>query len=140
MSARVVFEGLEELKRALAGMSDEMRQEAMGYVREATDGAAADLASAYDAAHQVTGRMRRGVRTEYPSSTVAIGVVKNTAKDAHLYEFGTQVRRTATGANRGAAPPHPTAIPIYRRRRQRMNQQLVDMVRRRGFEVNGDVG
>ena len=139
MSVTLRLTGLEELKAALLKLPAEFHAEGFGYVKTATDGSAADLRAAYSAV-QKSGKLARGVTTEYPSTTVAVGRVRSRAKHSHLYEYGTQVRRTAQGWNRGAGPAHPTAIPIFRRRRDTLRGQLIAMVRRAGLTVTGDVG
>lgn len=139
-SAQLKFAGLEDLKRELRNLPEALRAEALTYVHEATDGSAAELKVAYPertyGRSDRRGSLKHGVRVEYPSSLVAVGKVK-TAPHAHLYEFGTQLRHTARGANRGAEPPHPTAIPIYTRHRRQMYEQLLAMLGRQGFQVRG---
>lgn len=57
------------------------------------------------------------------------------APHAHLYEYGTGVRATKSGANRGAAPPHPTLVPAAIAERQVMVSDIVTIVEAAGFEV-----
>lgn len=57
------------------------------------------------------------------------------APHAHLYEYGTGVRVTKSGANRGSAPPHPTLIPAAISERQQMVSDIVKIVEAAGFEV-----
>lgn len=133
---RMVLTGFTELKAALRALPQELAGEAKDIVNAAATGAGADLSSAYP---EVSGNLRKGVKVEHVSGA-ALGViarVKNTARHSHLYEFGSQVRRTSSGANRGAMPPRPTFLPIVIRRRRAMYEALLALVRRAGLTVNG---
>lgn len=135
------IEGLTELQTFLRNMPENLRGKSFAIVKTTTEGAALDLKMAYPQRNYGSadkrGNLRKGVKTVYPSTSIATGIVKSTSPHAHLYEFGTQNRRTLTGANRGAMPPRPTAIPVFQRRRRSMNQALIEMVKAEGFEVSG---
>lgn len=133
MSASIKWDGLDALITQLTNAPKEIRDDGLGIVREETTGAADDIRTEYP---DVTGRMKRGVKTDFPSSTILVGVVKSTDPAAHLYEFGTQ-RRSFRGANRGSVRPHPVTVPVARRRRRRMYERLSDMLTRMGFQVSG---
>lgn len=133
---RIVLTGFTELKAALRALPQELAGEAAGIVNAAATGMVGDLQNAYP---EVSGNLRRGIKVEHVSGS-ALGViarVKNTARHSHLYEFGSQVRRTSSGANRGAMPSRPTFIPIAIRRRRAMYEALIALVRRAGLTVNG---
>ena len=138
MSSRVEVEGLTQLMEALGAVPDELRTVGMNIVQEETEDAAEEIRQAYP--RGATGNLQQGVKVEFPSSTILVGIIRSTAQHAHLYEFGTQQRATASGANRGFGPPHPVTVPIAQRRRRVMLGRLVDLVREHGFEVSGDVG
>lgn len=132
MSAQATWTGFDELVRALANAPEEIHSEAAAIIKEETEGAAIELATSYP---KKTGTLARRVRTEYPKDLV--GKVKSKAPHAHLWHWGTKVRRTAKGANRGqmpAANPEPL-VPISRRRRARMMRRLKDLLIRRGFTI-----
>lgn len=135
MGAMVKLEGFDELVKQLTNAPKEIRAEAMEIVREETEGAAVDIAAGYP--EGPTGNLRRRVKTSYPSSQIIVGIAQSTAPHSHLYEFGTQVRKTDSGANRGSTRPHPVTVPVARKRRARIFRRLVDLVTRRGFEVTG---
>jgi hypothetical protein len=66
--------------------------------------------------------------------------VVNRHKLAAIYEYGTQVRHTALGYNRGAMPPKPTLIPIaITNRRSVMYPQLIALIERTGATVTGSL-
>lgn len=132
MAGGVTTKGLDELIRTLTDAPKHVRDAGMEIVRDEVEGAASEVRAAYP-----DGPMKRGVKVDFPSSTLLIGAVKSSSPESHLYEFGTQVRRTGAGANRGAAPPHPVTVPIAKKRRRRMFERLKQMVKDMGFEVSG---
>lgn len=150
MSSRVVLEGFDELVAELTKAPDHIRAEGMTIVREETEGCAQEMRNVY-ASHSKTGTLIRRVVTEFPSSTILVGMVRSKAPHSHLFEFGNQGKtryytgtdkrgRTYENASRGVMPAAKPEIvvPIARKRRQRMTQRLADMMRRMGFQV-GDV-
>lgn len=131
----VKIDGLDELARFLATAPQEIRTEAMTYVREETEGAAVEIAARYGF-H--TGKLRGSVKTSYPSEDVLIGVAQATAPHSHLVEWGTRARQTRGGANRGRMPgidPSQNVAAIAQRRRGRLARRLREMLTRMGFEV-----
>lgn len=138
MSASVRLDGFDELVAELTKAPEHVRVNGMTIIREETEGHAQEVRNAYGQ-HRVTGALERGVSTEYPSTQVLVGIVRSRAKHAHIFENGTQIRRTNSGANRGRMPkPSPQVfVPIAIRRRERMKQRLADMLRGLGFEVSG---
>ena len=137
MSAGVRWLGMTELQRALKAAPVEIRTEALQIVRQATQATAADITTRYAVGR--TGNLRGGVRTEYPTSDVLVGIVRSTAPHAHLWEFGTKRRQNSRGANRGRMPARPTTPGVARHRRAQMFTSLIALVRRLGFEVRHDV-
>lgn len=136
----VKWDGLDELRRQLKALPADLAHEARQNVVDAAEHAADSLRQAYPPGP--TGRLRRGVKVTVKQTDAAVvATLKSTAPEAHLWEFGTQVRRTQQGWNRGAAPAHYNqgVIGIAGRYRKTLNGQLVDLVRRNGFEVTGVV-
>jgi hypothetical protein len=59
---------------------------------------------------------------------------------AAIYEYGTMVRHTALGYNRGAMPARPTLIPIsMQNRRDVMWPALIALIERTGAIVTGSL-
>lgn len=135
MSVKVQWTGLDEFLREFGSIPEQLHDEGMGIIREETEGAAVEIAQGYG---RKTGRLARLVKTFYPSSTVLVGIVKSMAPHAHLYEFGTRRRQTANGANRGTMPEKSVTVPVARRRRARMARRMVEMLRRKGFQVGDE--
>ena len=65
-------------------------------------------------------------------------IVKSTAKHAYIFENGTQVRKNAKGANRGAMPPGRVFVPTVIRKRKQMLQELKYLLVQAGLDVRGD--
>lgn len=134
--------GLEELILELTHAPDEIRRDAMEILREEVEDAAAEIRQAYPVGE--TGNLRKGVKTDFPSSTLLIGRVISAAKHSHLYEFGTMTRQTASGASRGRVEPlgaggrpQPVTVPIARRHRRKMFERMKDLLIKKGFKVSG---
>jgi len=137
MSARVTWTGLDEFLREFGSIPQELNSQGMEILREETEGAAVELAQSYK---RVTGNLARGVKTEYPSATILVGIVRNKSPHSHLWHWGTTERKTNSGWNRGrmwgkTAKPREPLVPIVRRRRARMARRMVDMLRRFGFQI-----
>jgi hypothetical protein len=86
--------------------------------------------------------IEKGVRVKRQSAGRygAAALVQSTAPHAHLYEYGTEVRHTRTGAARGKMPPAgPNGmVPIVARRRRRMYDRLKGVLAKMGLEVRGE--
>lgn len=126
--------GMNELIASLHSASQDVRDDGMRIVREEVEAAAEEIRRSYPATGG-TGKLRARVKTEYPSSTLLVGVVKSAAPHSHIYEFGTKLRQTASGANRGVMPSREITPKIAQRHRSRMYERLIQMVRAIGFEV-----
>lgn len=141
MPTTLKMQGLDELRRQLRSLPEDMTQEANVIVRAHADDAARAIVSGY--AEGPTGNLRRGVVTERGAGTGRLGasaIVRSRAKHAWLFENGSGQRRTSTGANRGRMPAAPESqrfIPKAIRVRRRMVEALKDLLRRAGFEVQG---
>lgn len=138
-SNRLVLDGLAELRAALQRLPEELRQEGAAIIDNAAEVTASSLRQSYPVGD--TGNLRAGVsvKTEHtPYGT--IGIVTSRSPHAHLWEFGSQNRVTRAGWRRGKSPEHKKEglVPIAQRNRKKMNQQLVELVRKAGFQVSGD--
>ena len=137
---RFRLDGFAELRTALRSLPKELVVEAQRIIEANANGAAATIKAAYPVR---SGNLRDGVyvRRSEVSTFAGGAIVVNAAKHAHLYEFGTQVRRVdKTGQNGGAMPPNPTFIPVMQRKRQQMYEQLIELLERNGLTVTGSAG
>jgi hypothetical protein len=155
-----VFDGLEDYRKALRNLPLELRDEAAAVVQLISAAAKAEIIAAYPKGK--TGNLKAGVfvSTYVSPKTPSVGVtpgkgvlfgasaiVKNRAKHAWLYEYGSEARgllrpargRIANfGMSRGRMPAKPTFVPIVIRRRRDMERMLAEIVRRAGpFQVTG---
>ena len=146
-SNKITLDGLDELRQYLRKLPEALAEEAASIIDRRAQNAAASIRTAYKQGE--TGNLRSRVTVKVVRSRAAVAaVVRSAAPHAALYEFGTgslnvahpgKNRQTAKGANRGSSPPHPTVIPIAQRERRAMNLELVDVVKRAGFDVTGSV-
>lgn len=133
--------GLDEFLRELRDLPADLTAEADTIVTESAGNVAALARAAYPAptadSRGVT--LRDGVRVEAVDAGPlgAASRVRNTAPHARMYEYGTAVRRTSQGWNRGAAPAHHVLVPIAVRERRAMYRALADLLERRGAIVAG---
>lgn len=135
---RLILDGMDDLKTALRKLPVEMRDEAAEVIDHTAEITASSLRQSYPRGD--TGNLRAGVKVSHERSTFgASATVKSTSPHAHLFEFGTQNRTTRQGWRRGKSPEHKAdgLVPIAQRNRKRMNQQLIDIVRKAGFDVTG---
>lgn len=136
MSSSLTFEGLDDLRAALRALPHELAQEGGDVIVETTNNAADEIMAGYP---DVTGHLRGGVKFSIERSEFGvIGIVKNTAKLANIFEVGSQARHTELGANRGSMPPGHVFVPVVMRRRRQMYDQLKDVLAKAGIEVSGD--
>jgi hypothetical protein len=139
VSARVEWAGLAELRIALGELPNNLTTEGAEEVRTTVETTARRLVLSYPKGE--TGNLRAGVRTTFePRPSGAFGMVRNIAPHAHLYEFGTQSRRTRKGWSRGVAPSHKPMglVPIAQQQRRTLNRRVIDLVRHTGlFELSG---
>jgi hypothetical protein len=66
--------------------------------------------------------------------------VRNRAKHASLFEYGTAARRWANGKRTGQMPAGHVFIPIAMQRRRIMVAALIDLIESTGLHVSGAAG
>jgi Bacteriophage HK97-gp10, putative tail-component len=129
--------GLDEFRAGLRSLPTDLAHDGAGFVEDATEHTASSLIQSYPLGD--TGNLRRGVTASVTRSAFGVlGQVKSTSAHAHLWEFGTEIRATRQGWNRGRSPSHHRdgLIPIAVRNRKTMNGRLIDLVRKAGFVVD----
>lgn len=135
-SNRFVFSGLEELKAQLRALPAALAGEGGHLVEGHANGAAATIKAGYPAR---SGELRDKLEVEHQTSAFgARSVVRNRSKYADEFEYGSQARHTAIGANRGSMPPNPLFTQTIRQRRRAMYADLQGLLERHGLEVTGD--
>lgn len=124
---RFRINGLDELREAFRILPAQARQKAKPIVRDTVDSAQVAVVAAYPQGR--TGRLKKGVSVVVDESTYGItALLHSKAKEAVVFEYGSQARHTEIGANRGSMPPRPTFTPIVERKRRELIEQLIDLV------------
>jgi hypothetical protein len=127
--------GLQELRDALKELPDVLVEQATTKVTTAADDAAAEVIAAYP---EVTGNLKAHVKVDgTPNSRGGVyRRVRSTARHAHLYEFGHMTRQpTIAGKTRRKIAGANVFIPIMKKRRARMYEDLIDVVESQGLDV-----
>lgn len=138
MSASVTFDGLDALRAALRNLPRELADEAGGIVtgsaNEAKDSIEYPKRTGNLAAHLIVKDINAG---QFGSGAV----LRNTAKHAYIYEYGSQARYNNAGAFRGRMPPasgRQSFVVMSIRARRRMYDHLRAMLVRHGATVSGE--
>lgn len=122
----------ERLRELPAVFADRAGEIVMNHAEEARA-----LMDAQYAQHEWTGRLRAGL-TLLPAEQSRWGirvVLKNTDNKAYWAEYGTKVRRTGAGVDRGAMSPLRIFIPIKLRTLRQLRDSLIRMVEGAGLTV-----
>lgn len=139
MSASIQWSGLEEFKKDLRNMPADLADEAGDPVEDAGEHTASSLIQSYPLGD--TGNLRGGVSVTTERSQFGVSsIVKSKSPHAHLWEFGTENRKTRQGWPRGTGPEHERQglVPIAQRNRRTMYQQLKALLVAHGFQVSGE--
>lgn len=135
MSANVFLDGLDELRKALHDMPDELTNEAIAIVATAAADTASEIKTVYPA-----GPMRDAVTVSDRSGPyLARFVVESPTAEASWWEWGTENRHTQKGWNRGSEKAHPdqSLVGVAKPHRAAMRAALIALVERAGFTVTG---
>jgi hypothetical protein len=128
---------IAELRDALTRLPNELHTEGASIVRDRTHEAEEAIRTGYP---DRTGNLRKGLKaTVETPQFAAVGIVRNTAPHAYMFENGTQARHTSLGSNRGSMPPGKVFIPtMIRVRRAMFQNDLRGLLERAGLVVSGD--
>lgn len=133
----LTIKGLVEFQEAMSHLPEHLTDEAANIVHDAATGAMGETYVGYPRGK--TGGLRGGLTLEtHRTRTTSKVIVKSTSDHASDYEKGTAERATRKGWNRGRMPaprPGTAMIPIVRRWRARMVEDLIAMVERAGFTI-----
>jgi len=138
MSARVSWSGLDELRRALNALPQDLAREAHAIVVAHATGAEHDIEVGYP--EGPSGNLRARVSTSIEGARAGTtAIVRSRAPHAGIFEKGTRRRRTNRGWNRGAMPQPPVSqrmVPKAIAWRERMYRSLLMMCERHGLVVS----
>lgn len=135
---------MDALAQAIDALPDHLQAEADQVVSGAAKRTAARIRARYrQAKSDVDTRKHLAdsvtTRTTVKNRGSVAARVAVTAPHAHLYEYGTAVRRTKAGAGRGTMPAQPTLVPAAIAERETMVSELVALVEAQGFTVRRSV-
>lgn len=126
----IVFDGLDELRKFYVEVPELVTAKGEEIVRAAAQETARRATNAYPSEGENTGNLKNGVKVTQPNTVghAPRAKVSNKAPHAHLYEEGTAVRATKSGANRGSMPARPVIRRIAPQVRRDMEQKLIAMI------------
>jgi hypothetical protein len=143
VSARLVFDGLDELTAALRALPAALVDEATAIVDDTSARAVALMEAEYPA-----GELRDGVSQQtINAGPFGVGVqIKNRSGWAWHWDHGTALRHTTgggrkahgTGREWGATKPPHTFGRTMAQQRRRMYENLAGLLRRHGLLVSGE--
>ena len=135
MSASLQIKGLDDLKAELPRAPGALREESAPRVEAAATNAEATIGAAYP---ERTGALKAGLR--HGVETTAAGTrawLVNISTHAAIWEYGTEIRHTSLGQNRGRMPAGKVFVPAVVRERREMVKDVIAIVERAGFKVHG---
>jgi hypothetical protein len=148
--ATIKWIGLDDLRKRLLELPQEMTELAEAIIAEAAEGSAAEIREAYPVGpgddEYEGGNLRKGVRVRRETAHKPYSVrlaVRSTAQHATLFEVGTVVRYNISRnkqllkkpANRGFMPGANIFVPIVVRRRREMYEDLTAVIEQVGLDV-----
>lgn len=139
MGASVRWDGLDDFKRALRNLPEDLAREASGVVTETANAAKRAIQDGYPVGPTGNLKNRVTVSTAQANSVSAVAIVRSAAPHASIFERGTKTRHTGAGANRGRMPRPDVSermIPKVQSFRARMVERLIEIVKREGLEVD----
>ena len=135
MSGGVKFSGLDELRARLRNLPAELADGAKDIVVDHAKDAYEDIYAAYPSR---TGNLREHLRLTIEDGG-RYGVLvrlRNTAKHAHIFEFGTVARHSSIRST-GIMPAGRVFVPRAIRHRHAMYAEIIAYLKTFGFEVSG---
>ena len=136
MPARLLI-NTQDFDFDLRNLPIRLRDQARLIVHQTATDAEAAIRSQYPV---VTGKLRDGLLQKTIDRPMGVRVrLVNVAPHAMLYEYGTEMRQTKLGYNRGRMPAGKIFIPeMIERRRQMIQDGLIPMMEAEGLKVVGD--
>jgi hypothetical protein len=133
------IDGLGALREALKRLTPDLVHEAGVIVEAQAEAAMREIGAAYPTGP--TGNLKRGLRVGLAFARESASArVRNTARHASIFEYGTGARRQASGRSTGTMPAGRVFIPIAIQRRRIMLAALIDLVEKSGLHVSGAAG
>jgi hypothetical protein len=147
VSARLVWNGLKELRADLIALPAALTADAEAFVIDAGQEAKAEIGAVY-AAHSRSGHLAKGLQlSSEPNGTYEVrAVLRSRAPHAWLFDNGSQARHYttkrgvphSTGAMWSRTPPTHAFVATVMRKRREMYERLKLLLMRHGLRVSGD--
>jgi hypothetical protein len=142
MPAKLILDGLEEMKQYLRQLPETLRDDARAIVHKHVDDAEAQIRAGYNrmtksAAYGIesTGNLLAGLLQDSADSRFGVRIVlRSQAPHAWLVENGSELR-SFKGAPRGRMPAAHIFVPAAMRARRGMQRDLVALLERNGLVV-----
>ena len=135
MPVSLRIDGVSDLVRDLTRLPETLGEAAAPRVDQAASDAEATIRANYPVR---TGALRNGLRHALVTSPGrARAVLVNDAPHAAVYEYGSELRHTATGAPRGRMPAAHNFVPVVVREKRDLVEDVIDLVEREGLTVRG---
>ena len=135
MSATLRLEGLSAFADDVTQLPTTLRDESRPVVTNAADTAEATIRAAYP---EVTGELKAGLRQETVESATGVQVrLVNDSLHAVWYEYGTELRQTSLGYNRGRMPAAKVFGPAAAQEKRQMVEDVIAVVEAEGLRVRG---
>src|SRR3954469_17218436 len=128
MPARLRLDGVDDFRRELQELPDTIGTEAREIVHHAAENASREIRERYTS-ETLKAAMKVTHKDDGPLH--ARSIVENTSHLSNWFENGTEERHTKLNENRGRMPPAHIFVPIAMRARRRMEDVLMELVRRR---------
>lgn len=132
MPARIRLDGVEDFRRQLLELPETIATEAREIVHNAAENASEEIRGRYTS-QTLKAAMKVTHKDDGPLH--ARSIVENTSHLSNWFENGTEERHTKLNQNRGRMPPAHIFVPIAMRARRRMEDVLMELVRRTGLRV-----
>ena len=136
MPASLRIDGVSDLVRDLTRLPETLGEAAAPSVDQAATDAEATIRANYP---RRSGALRDGLRSETVTDDPAHPRLRlvNDAPHAVVYEYGSELRHTATGAPRGRMPAAHNFVPVVVREKRDLVEDVIDLVEREGLTVRG---
>ena len=138
MPVRVILDGFDEFARALNALPVTLTEQAKDPVRAAAAETMTELLAGYPSG--TSGHMKAGVSQDVHDEPAHFAVVVlSTAPEAHLWEYGTRVRSTQKGWNRGSeqGAREKSLHAIADTHQPPLGAALAALLKANSFEVDG---
>lgn len=131
---QLTWDGLAEFRSELQAFPQKLDREGATQVRAQAEAARSEIRAGYVVRSGTLANSLQPVR--YSDDGLSARLV-NTAPYAAAYEYGSAVRHTSKGFNRGRVDAHHSLVPVAMRRRRALVSGLTDYLQQQGLQTSG---